>query len=179
MNLIWNIIKAIAHFFLNILFKIMGKELTDEIFENFMQFIKFGLVGVSNTIVAYAIYTVSLILIKNTGKQISFDYIIAQTLGFVLSVPWSFFWNSKFVFKLEEGEKRPWFPALIKTYISYSFTGIFLNNVLLILWVKVFGISEFIAPIINIFVNVPINFIINKLWAFRAKKSIGFGRVIQ
>jgi len=171
LKFIWNIIEKIAHFFLNIFFKIIGKELTDEKFNIFMQFIKFGLVGVSNTVVAYLIYAVSLSIIKSTGANISFDYVIAQTLGFLLSVPWSFFWNGKFVFKLEDGEKRPWFPALMKTYVAYSFTGLFLNNVLLIFWVQILHVSEFIAPIINIFVSVPINFIINKLWAFKAKKA--------
>ncbi|MCR5272119.1 MAG: GtrA family protein [Lachnospiraceae bacterium] len=166
----WSIIEKIAYFFLNIFFKIIHKELTEERFANFMQFIKFGLVGVSNTVVAYLVYAVTLMLIKQSGVKLSFDYVIAQTVGFILSVPWSFFWNSRLVFKLEEGEKRPWLPALIKTYISYSFTGIFLNNVLLILWVRILGVSEFLAPIINIFVSVPINFIINKLWAFKAKE---------
>jgi len=166
---LWKIIEKIAHFFLALFFRILHRELTDEVFQTFMQFIKFGLVGVTNTVVAYAIYATSLMLLRKAGMFPNYDYIIAQTLGFVLSVPWSFFWNSRLVFKLEEGEKRPWFPALVKTYISYSFSGIILNNVLLVLWIQVLGISAFIAPIINIFVSVPINFIINKLWAFKVK----------
>ncbi|WP_294218999.1 hypothetical protein [Pseudobutyrivibrio sp.] len=38
----------------------------------------------------------------------------------------------------------------MKTYISYSFTGLFLNSILMVLWVQVVGTSEFVAPIINI-----------------------------
>ena len=57
--------------------------------------------------------------------------------------------------------------ALVKTFISYSFTGLFLSSVLLVLWVQVMHISEFVAPIINLLVTVPLNFIINKLWAFK------------
>ncbi|MCR4902230.1 MAG: GtrA family protein, partial [Butyrivibrio sp.] len=82
----------------------------------------------------------------------------------------SYYWNNKMVFTKEEGAERVWWKALIKTYISYSFTGLFLNSVLLILWVQVLGISEFIAPIINLLVSVPINFIINKFWAFKTEK---------
>ena len=59
--------------------------------------------------------------------------------------------------------------STIKTYISYSFTGLFLNSILLILWVKICGISEFIAPVINLVVSVPLNFMINKFWAFKDK----------
>ena len=71
------------------------------------------------------------------------------------------------VFTLEEGKERSVWKALIKTFIAYSFTGLFLNSILLFLWVRVFSISEFIAPLINLVVSVPLNFIINKFWAFR------------
>ena len=47
----------------------------------------------------------------------------------------------------------------------------FVAFVLSVLWVQVFHISEFIAPIINLLVSVPLNFIINKFWAFREKVS--------
>ena len=57
--------------------------------------------------------------------------------------------------------------TLIKTYISYAFTGLFLNSILSLLWVEVFGIPKIIAPIINLLVSVPLNFIMNKFWAFR------------
>ena len=96
-----------------------------------------------------------------------YDYLIAQIAAFVISVLWSFYWNSKMVFTLEEGKERSVWKALIKTFIAYSFTGLFLNSILLFLWVRVFSISEFIAPLINLVVSVPLNFIINKFWAFR------------
>lgn len=96
-----------------------------------------------------------------------YDYLFAQIAGFVISVLWSFYWNSKMVFTLEEGKQRSVWKALVKTFVSYSFTGLFLNSFLLLLWVKVLGISEFIAPLINLLVTVPLNFIMNKLWAFK------------
>ena len=48
------------------------------------------------------------------------------------------------------------------TYVSYSFSGILLNGVLLVLWVQVFQISKLIAPIINLLFTVPLNFVMNK-----------------
>lgn len=71
---------------------------------------------------------------------------------------------------MEEGQNRNLFKALLKTYVSYSFTGLFLNSIFLILWVQIVGISEFIAAIINLLISVPLNFIINKFWAFRSDK---------
>mgnify|MGYP004491626053 FL=1 len=136
--------------------------------EGVMQFVRFGIVGVSNTIISYVIYVVCLLFFQKMGILKNIDYIIAQVTQFVLSVLWSFYWNNRMVFTLKEGEKRSVWKAVIKTYISYSFTGLFINSALLIVWVKVMHISEFIAPVINLLISVPLNFIINKFWAFKA-----------
>lgn len=166
---IWNCIEIICKFFLKIVLKICGKELTPEVFNSFMQFVKFGIVGVSNTLISYVLYVGSLIILNEMGAVGKYNYLIAQVIAFVLSVLWSFYWNNKMVFVLENGEQRSLWKSLIKTYISYSFTGLFLNSILLILWVDFLHISEFIAPIINLLVSVPLNFIINKFWAFKGK----------
>ena len=139
-----------------------------EVFAGFMQFVKFGIVGISNIVISYVLYAVSLLTFQKMGILKSTDYLVAQVIAFVLSVLWSFFWNNKIVFTVEEGQSRCLWKALLKTYVSYSFTGLFLNSILLILWVKYLGISEFVAPIINLLISVPVNFIINKFWAFRS-----------
>ena len=137
--------------------------------ELLIQFIKFGIVGVTNTVVSYVINVATLFLLGHAHIFQCWDYIIANTVAFILSVLWSFYWNNKLVFVLEEGKQRSVWKALLKTYVSYSFTGLFLNSILLILWVQVVGISEFIAPIINLLISVPLNFVINKFWAFKQK----------
>lgn len=135
--------------------------------KSIIQFIKFGIVGVSNTLISYVLYSGGLIVFREACLFGQADYLIAQIVAFVVSVAWSFYWNNKFVFKMEAGKKRSIWKALLKTYISYSFTGLFLSSILLILWVQIFRISEFIAPIINLLITVPLNFIINKFWAFK------------
>lgn len=163
----WDCIQRILYFIINIGFRIIGRELTDDIFQFIMQFIKFGIVGVSNTVISYVIYVVGLLLLQKIHFLPHYDYLFAQIAGFVISVLWSFYWNNKMVFTLEEGKQRSVWKALVKMFVSYSFTGLFLNSFLLLLWVKVLGISEFIAPLINLLVTVPLNFIINKMWAFK------------
>ena len=74
------------------------------------------------------------------------------------------------MFKLKDGEERSIWRALLKTYVSYGVTGIVLNNILLFLWVDTLGIHKMVAPIINLVINIPINFFMNKLWAFSKKK---------
>lgn len=164
---IYGFIERIYMFFVELLFKIIKKDLTDKKRQTFKEFLQFGLVGVSNTIISYLLYVVTLLLVSKSG--VKFDYIIANIVSWLLSVLWSFYWNNKFVFKKEEGEKRNIWAALFKTYVSYGFTGLILNNILSVLWVSVLHISKMLAPIINLVISIPINFFMNKLWAFGKK----------
>lgn len=166
-NMCWNLIEKIVRWCLKILFRIIHKDLDETIIEAFLQFVKFGIVGVSNTIISYVLYAGCLLIFRGIGILPGIDYIVAQVIQFILSVLWSFYWNNKYVFELKKGEKRSLWKSLLKTYVSYSFTGLFLSSILLVLWVQILGISEFIAPIINLLISVPLNFIINKFWAFK------------
>ena len=168
-NIIWRMIESISRFFLGLIYKLMKKDLTEEAFEAFMQFVKFGIVGVSNTVLSYLLNIGALFTFQKLGMSPNIDYLVAGVFAFVISVAWSFYWNNRFVFTKSEGEERVWWKALIKTYISYSFTGIFLNSLLSWIWVTVFGISKIVAPLINLVISVPINFLINKFWAFKTE----------
>lgn len=169
MNKLYKLIKKIINFFLKLVFKITKKELTPEIEQGVMEFVKFGIVGLSNTLISYLIYLVVLNVLDKYELLIKFDYFIANIVAFVLSVLWSFYWNNKYVFKVEDGKERNVFLALIKTYMSYAFTGLLLNNVLAYVWIDVLGINKNVAPLITLIISVPINFVINKLWAFKSK----------
>ena len=73
------------------------------------------------------------------------------------------------MFACGDGEKRSWLPTLIKTFIAYGSTGIVLASVLLYVWVDILHISEYVAPLINLVITIPLNFVLNKLWAFKKK----------
>lgn len=156
----------------NILNSVFHLNITDTTCKNLVQFIKFGIVGLSNTVIGYIIYAASLIFFRATHIFSNTDIYIAQLVMFLLSVLWSFYWNNKAVFITENGEQRNIVKALIKTYITYAFTSLFLSEILLALWVDFLGISEFVAPIINLIITVPLNFIIQKFWAFSPKKAL-------
>ena len=88
----------------------------------FIQFIKFGIVGVSNTLVSYLLNLFCLFLLDK--YDVAYDYVIANTVAFVLSVLWSFYWNERFVFtEHKEDYKSNKFVRLLKMYLSYGFTG--------------------------------------------------------
>lgn len=162
-NKFFGLMETVMRFFLKKIFRL---KLSQDKYDALIQFVKFGIVGLSNTVVSYVIYVVSLLLLQKAGLLPKIDYLVAQFIGFVLSVLWSFYWNNKFVFQDSEGKRNLW-QALLKTYMSYAFTGLFLNSILSLLWVEVFQWSKMIAPMINLLVSVPLNFIMNKFWAFK------------
>ena len=125
------------------------------------------IIRVSNSLVSYGFNITALFLLRNF--HLSFDYVIANLTGFSLSVLWSFFWNNRYVFALKQGEKRSKKKTLLKTYIVYGVSGIFLNNVLSTVWIHGLGLSRYMAPLLNLPITVPVNFIMNKLWAYKTK----------
>jgi putative flippase GtrA len=127
------------------------------------QFIKFGLVGLTNTAIAYAIYSVILLL----GGH----YLVGSIVSFVVSVAWSFLLNNRFVFRKQNGETRVWWKTLLKTYLSYGLTGLLLANGLLYVWVDLLKISPYLAFFLNLMITIPTNFLLNKLWAFRKETA--------
>lgn len=130
-------------------------------FQSLVQFIKFGIVGLSNTLISYVVYLV--------GVRFGMHYLLASVLGFVISVLNSFYWNNKYVFQQGDEERNLWL-TLVKTFMAYASTGLVLANILLYIWVDVLGISEYLGPVINLIITVPLNFVINKLWAFRGRQ---------
>lgn len=122
--------------------------------ENFIQFIKFGIVGLSNTFIGLGIYYLLLWLGAN--------YLICNAVSWIISVFNAFYWNNKYVFKNE----NTWFSALIRTYISYGFSFL-VSTVLLYLFVEWCGISKVLAPVVCLVVTIPLNFLLNKFWTFK------------
>jgi len=128
---------------------------------NFLQFVKFSIVGVSNTVISLIIYYIFIIINEDW-------YMAGQIASWIISVGNSFYWNNKYVFKSNENSFKSIIKRIIKTYISYG--SVFLL-ICFLLWLEVdiLRISEYIAPIINIILTTPLNFVINKLWAFNQR----------
>lgn len=126
-----------------------------------VQFFKFGIVGLSNTALSFAVYSLLVYL--------GVPYLGANAAAFVLGVLNSFFWNRKFVFKDETGGARGMAHTLIKTYASYSFSGLIVGSVLLYVLIGRWGISKYSAQLCVLFVTVPLNYILNRQWTFKNK----------
>lgn len=160
LNQLWDILVFILDFFIRKVFRI---SLSDEQWEAFLQFIKFGIVGVSNTLIHYFTYLICIF--------IGCHYLIASVIGFMVSVINAFYWNNKYVFVQKENATRSLWQAFLKTFLSYAGTGLVLENVLLVIWVRILHVPEAIAPLVTLLITIPINFILNKFWAFKDRKK--------
>ena len=128
-----------------------------------LQFVKFGIVGLSNTLIAYAVYAACVWL--------GCHYLVANSLGFVVGVLNAYYWSDRYVFKKGEGETRSALWTLVKTYLAYGATGLLLASLLLYVYVDRWQVSAYLAQLLVLVVTVPLNFIINKCWSFKTKQT--------
>lgn len=152
-----------------------------------LQFVKFGIVGVSNTAISYAIemlcYYVLFIqvdfqgirgLCSTLGMSLSTEtarILITSILAFVVSVTNSYYWNNKHVFASKT--KKTVLQHLctyLKTSACYALTGLILAP-----WAKTVlvenGMPYWLSTLLVLLVTIPLNFVMNKLWAFRSGKK--------
>lgn len=145
-----------------------------------VQFIKFGLVGVSNTLISYAVEMLGYYVLFSRGMfadvaaWLKVDaeqaLVVAVTLlSFVISVTNAYYWNSRYVFR--SGGKRTAAQharAYLRTAACYALTGLFLSPALK-LWMGSAGIPFWAASLLTLIVTIPLNFVLNKFWAFAKK----------
>lgn len=131
--------------------------------DEILRFIRFGFVGLSNTIICYAVYLL--------GIALGINYLLASILGFVVSIINAFYWNNKYVFTAGQGSFRELMGRFVKAFLSYAGTGLVMTNILLVIQVRYLGVNEVVAPLINLLITIPLNYVLNKLWAFSSKKG--------
>ena len=132
------------------------------------QILLFTAVGVSSSVVNMGVYNGVLWVLRAFRWLPEVDFLIAQVFGFILSVGWSFLLNRRFVFR---EQAVAWFPALIKTYLSYAATGIGFSSLLSLLWVHVFHIPKEVLTVLNDTLCFPVNFLLVKFWSFKKSRK--------
>ncbi len=121
-----------------------------------MQFFKFSLVGLSNTLISLAIYYGLIYL--------SVHYLFAYICSFV-SILNAYYWNSRYVFSVADKNHA---RAFSRMFFSYLITFLF-SFCFLYLLVDVLTVSEWVAPGVSLVVTTVANFILNRFWAFKMK----------
>ena len=124
------------------------------------QFVKFGIVGTSNTLVHLSVYYLCIYIFF-------FHYQISNLFGFLVSVTNAYYWYNWHIFKpAKHCTIYEYIKTYCKTLLACNF--IYLLSIgLLWFWVEVADISEGIAPLLNTVITLPINFYIQKNVTFK------------
>ena len=140
-----------------------GRLNENPLFAKLWQFIKFGIVGLSNTLISLAVYEICV-------HWLGLHYLLANAIGLVISVINAYYWNNRCVFG--DGMKKTFrehFITYLRSLTAYGGTFV-LDSLLLMLWVEIVGIPEALAPVLNLMITIPLNFFVNKYWTFGKQK---------
>jgi putative flippase GtrA len=123
---------------------------------NWLQLIRFGLVGGTGFVVNVGVYALCV-------HVMAIDYRIAFVLAWMVAVMNNFLLNRHWTFQAAEGSMR--FQAL-RFFVVSALAALF-GFLLLTLFVEDFGLAKVPAEAIAVAASTPLNFLGNKLWSFR------------
>ncbi|AIK37276.1 gtrA-like family protein [Bacillus pseudomycoides] len=122
------------------------------------KFLKFGLVGIFNTLITIISY---IILVK-----FGMNYLIANIISYLIGVANSYYWNKNWVFQSNGKNLSIFLKFLIVNLIVLAF-----NTFSLFILVDKLLYNEFIAQIFAIGIGMMINFFLNKIWTFNQSEN--------
>src|SRR5438477_13025096 len=125
-----------------------------------VQFVKFGIVGVSNTLLTFAVYT---LLLKVFGVW----YLAASAIGFAVGTINSFLLNRRWTFRGHVGD------ALTPVrWMIVQCTGLGINLGLLYLFAHNARLDKLLAQVLATAVVTVSTFAANRAWTFRSAQPV-------
>jgi dolichol-phosphate mannosyltransferase len=125
--------------------------------DNWLQFVRFAVVGASGYVVNLAVFAASV-------HVLNVDYRVAAVLAFVVSVLNNFWWNRHWTFDAKH--QHAIFQAA--RFFTVSLVTFGFTYVVLVLLVSTAGLPKVVAQAMAIIAGTPLSFIGQKLWSFRA-----------
>ncbi len=125
---------------------------------NWLQLVRFGLVGGLGFIVNLAVYT---LFVHGVGV----DYRVASVLAWIVAVANNFFWNRHWTFDAREGIAH----HQAMRFLLVSLVTEVISLALLTVLVEAGGLTKVLAQAIAVAAATPLSFLGNKLWSFKAR----------
>lgn len=122
----------------------------------FIQFLKFAIVGISNTLLTGL--TIWILL-----SVFQYSNYLANILGYVIGLINSFVWNQRWTFSNSSKAKNTILKFIVTFAVSYLFQ---LGNLYLLLHFT--HINSYICQLISIIIYTCINFLLNKYYTFKS-----------
>jgi len=124
------------------------------------QFVKFGIVGVTSTIIDWGIYL-------GLTRIFGLFYLMAKILSFSVAVLNSYIWNRRWTFRSNDPRKLKQF---IK-FLTISIVGLVLNSTIMFLAVDHLKLHDIWGLVLATAIVTIWNFLANKLYTFRESQS--------
>jgi putative flippase GtrA len=125
-----------------------------------VQFVKFGIVGISNTLLTFVIYT---LLLKVFGVW----YLAASAIGFIVGAVNGFLLNRRWTFADHVGDSlTPVRWAVVQS------GGLGINLGLLYVFVHDAALDKLVAQALATIVVTVTTFFVNRAWTFRHEPSL-------
>ncbi len=123
---------------------------------NWLQLVRFGLVGGVGFVVNLAVYSLFV-------HSIGVNYHLAAVVAWLVAVINNFLLNRHWTF--DAGAGRAHFQAM--RFLVVSLVALAMSLLLLTLFVESAGIAKIPAQALAVAASMPLNFLGNKLWSFR------------
>ena len=121
------------------------------------QVIKFGIVGVANTIIGYGTYLILITFGVNVQLAMAGNWVIGSIFSFFLNKYWTF------------GQKNSDFASVIR-FIIVCTVAMLLNIVFVTIAVNFLGMEKKIGGLVSMGLVIVVNFLGQKFFAFRRHK---------
>jgi len=123
----------------------------------FEQFLRFGIVGASSTVIDWGFYFA-------LTRLFGIYYLLAKALSFLVAVCNSYFWNRRWTFRSTHPDQLRQFAKFLTT----NLIGLGLNTSIMYLVVSRMGLTDYVGlPVATALVTIW-NFTASKFWTFRA-----------
>ena len=122
------------------------------------QAVKFGLVGVLNTLIDYVVYSL-LLLIPFVREH----YVIAQVVGYSAGLANSLYCNKSWTFAQKERISR----AQLMTFLAVNLAALGVSTAVLVGTQEWLGLNPYVGKIVATIFSMTVNFLGNKVMVFK------------
>lgn len=122
------------------------------------QAVKFGLVGVLNTVIDYAVY--SLLLFIPFFKR---WYVLAQALGYTAGLCNSLVLNKRWTF----AQREPMTRVQLLLFLAVNLAALLVSTLVLVLTQETLRLNPYLGKVVATAFSMAVNFVGNKLIVFR------------
>ena len=132
--------------------------LEDPRMQQLLKLVKFGITGMLNTIIDFAVYT---LLVSVFSAGLYFSQVISYCAGTLNS----YIINRKWTFSTKNG----FFSGELVRFLLLNICMMFLGMAIIYLGTQVLMLHALVAKLLSVCMVLIVNFLISNFWVFRSK----------